>query len=231
MTERVWITRAEPGAGETAVRVATLGLEPIVTPVLEVQRLYPLIDLINVKALAFTSRNGVRAFADLNPERALPAFCVGDATAQAARALGFEDVRSAAGDVSALATLIATVDPGLVLHAAGRHRAGDLGADLSARSVPSALTLVYETKERLPSPLEREALNGVAAVLVHSPRAATVIATCSDLLKEATIIALSPACLAPLAGLGARQRAADAPTEAALLAAIRVGLGKPAPPG
>ncbi|WP_415491802.1 uroporphyrinogen-III synthase, partial [Brevundimonas diminuta] len=40
-----------------------------------------------------------------------PVFAVGDATAEAARAAGFADVRSAAGDIHALARLIAAEAP------------------------------------------------------------------------------------------------------------------------
>ena len=43
---------------------------------------------LGVAALAFTSINGVSAFAELSDRRDLPTFCVGDATADAARELG-----------------------------------------------------------------------------------------------------------------------------------------------
>ena len=82
---RVWVTRAEPGASRTAARLGALGFEPVVAPLLTIRTLTPVIDLSGVAALAFTSVNGVTAFAALNADRDKPVFAVGDATAEAAR--------------------------------------------------------------------------------------------------------------------------------------------------
>ena len=100
--KRVWITRAEPGAARTAARLRDMGFEPIVAPLLAIEQLTPPVpDLATFAALAFTSVNGVAAFAALTPGRDLPVFAVGDATAQAALDAGFADVRSIAGGIEA----------------------------------------------------------------------------------------------------------------------------------
>src|SRR4029453_9258545 len=106
--QRIWITRAQPGADATAERVRALGHEAGVAPV-RAGWLFSAVtlDLSGVAALAFTSANGVRAFADASGERGLKVFAVGAATAQAARAAGFKAVLSADGDVEALAEGIA----------------------------------------------------------------------------------------------------------------------------
>ena len=84
---KIWITRAQPAAELTAQRVRALGHEALVAPLLAVRTLPDVsIDLAGVAALAFTSANGVRAFADLSGERSLRVFAVGAATAQAAAA-------------------------------------------------------------------------------------------------------------------------------------------------
>src|ERR1700760_3247119 len=92
---KIWITRAQPGADATAERVRLMGHEPIIAPLLAV-KLAPGVDvsLSGVAALAFTSANGVRAFADLSGERAIRVFAVGAATAEAAKAAGFRLVLS-----------------------------------------------------------------------------------------------------------------------------------------
>src|SRR5262245_41571800 len=94
----IWITRAQPGADATAGRVRALGREPLVAPLLEVS---PAgggpIDLAGVGALAFTSANGVRAFAAREAGRGLAVFSVGAATAAAARAAGFAEVAASDG--------------------------------------------------------------------------------------------------------------------------------------
>jgi uroporphyrinogen-III synthase len=62
----VWITRARPGALATAERVRALGFEALVDPLLAIEFLDAEIDLSHVAALAFTSANGVEAFARLS---------------------------------------------------------------------------------------------------------------------------------------------------------------------
>ena len=90
---RGWITRAEPGAARTAARLRDMGFEPIVAPLLAIEQLTPPVpDLATFAALAFTSVNGVAAFAALTPSRDCPVFAVGDATAQAAHTIGMATI-------------------------------------------------------------------------------------------------------------------------------------------
>jgi uroporphyrinogen-III synthase len=60
---RVWITRARPEAEATAARIAALGWTPLIAPLLEIRPLPAPLELEGVGALAFSSRNGVRALA------------------------------------------------------------------------------------------------------------------------------------------------------------------------
>ncbi len=170
---KVWITRAEPGASRTAERVRALGHEPVVAPLLEVRALPAAIDLEGVGALAFTSANGVRAFAALSDARALPVFAVGEAPAAAARAAGFADVASADGDVQALAALIARARPaGAVLASLAAEPAGDLIGALQAADVTVQGVAVYETVFT-----DMDAPPAADAVLIHSPKAARRLAS------------------------------------------------------
>lgn len=216
---RVWITRAEPGAARTAARLTALGFEPVVEPLLAVRPLVPLIDLTGVAALAFTSVNGVTAFAALEPDRDKPVFAVGDATAQAAREAGFTDVRSASGDARALAHLIAEAGfRGAFLAPGAAEPAADLAA-LVAGDAEVRTLAVYEAVETgVPAPA------GLDAVLVHSPRAAQALAMHAWALDDRIAVAISPAAAEPLEDLGLREiRIAAAPTDAALIE----GLGEP----
>ena len=98
---------------------------------------------------------------------------VGDATAEAAREAGFNDVRSADGDVNALVALAKReLDParGKLIHIAGDHVAGDLGGELRAAGFSVERRLAYASVAAAPLP---PALNGpLDIVLFHSPRAA-----------------------------------------------------------
>jgi uroporphyrinogen-III synthase len=226
---KVWVTRAEPGASETAQRLIELGHEPLVAPLLIVS---PLIDaspdLSDVGALAFTSANGVRAFAALSSRRDLRVFTVGEATAAAARQAGFADIHTGAGDVAALALEIVErrdTFQGAVLHASAAEPAGDLAGALEAAGISVRSAALYHTTvARSPSPDLLTRLAGAEAVLLHSPKAARALsslcATSLD-LDSAHLLGLSPACLAPLADLAVASRlSAKAPNESDLLALL-----------
>lgn len=232
---RIWITRAQPEAEATAERLRALGHEPLVAPVLEVRAARgEAPDLAGMGALAFTSRNGVRAFAALSPERGLPVFAIGEATAAAAREAGFDRVESAGGDAAALAGLIAgrrgSFD-GEVLYAAPEEPAADLAPALAARGVPARALAVYRTVEIDPPPAATQALaeGGLDAVLVHSAKAARRLAQSAELRAAApglAVYAISEAALGPLQALGFREAlAAPHPDETSLL-----GLPPPAAP-
>ena len=90
---RILITRPEEDAASLADILTGLGHEVRVEPLLSV-RLHDgaALDTADAQALLFTSANGVRAAAQLTTSRHLPALCVGDATAKAAREAGFTRV-------------------------------------------------------------------------------------------------------------------------------------------
>lgn len=224
---RVWITRARPGAERTAARLAALGFTPLAFPLLSIRRLPDaLVDAPPVdgaSSVAFTSPNGVAAFAALTGAlRTRPAFAVGDATADAARQAGFVDVRSAAGDIHALAALIASTAPrGSVLAPGAREPAGDLAALLPG--FPVRRLAVYAAEETGAAPPD-----AFDAVLLHSPRAARALSAAPPESAFGRIaVCISEAAAAPLARLSfAEIRIAATPDEPSMLTA----LGKPAAP-
>lgn len=178
--QRIWITRTQPGADATAERVRALGHEAIIAPLLAVRPVAePEINLRGVAALAFTSANGVRAFAEHCGERELRVFAVGAATAQAARAAGFHTVLSADGDVEALAEGIASRRAqlqGAVLHPGAAEPAGDLAGALEKHGVEARRAILYETGPVKLSDAQAQTLVQADAALLHSPRAAKVLA-------------------------------------------------------
>jgi uroporphyrinogen-III synthase len=221
----VWVTRALPSAEGTARRVRALGLQAVIAPLIQIRTLSggP-IDLTGVGALAFTSANAVTAFAERSFERSLPVFAVGDATAAAARAAGFASVRSAGGDVAALAEAIAPFKgsfKGVVLHPAAAQPAGDLVAALASRDVEARAITVYETRPAKLRPDILAMIPRMDVALLHSPRAAGVLARLLRRRPSAGLIALclSPAVAAPLAASAglARVQVAPLPSEEALL--------------
>ncbi len=170
---RVAVTRAQPEAARTAARIRARGAAAIVAPLLTIVPCGYDTNTEGAQALIFTSSNGVRAFPDARGARDRIVLTVGDATAVAARAAGFADVRSADGDVQSLAALAKReLDPakGKLIHIAGDHVAGDLGGDLRAAGFVVERRLAYASVAALTLP---EALLGpLDIVLFHSARAA-----------------------------------------------------------
>jgi uroporphyrinogen-III synthase len=217
---RVWITRTEPGASQTARAVAALGHGPVVAPVLHVVDLPATVPPAD--ALAFTSPNAVAAFARLTTDRSARVRTVGDATAEAAHAQGFADVRSASGDGAALAQMLADEAAGAIVWPRAETVAFDLAAALAGQVVVTPLP-VYATRPVDPFPSPR-----FDAVLIHSPRAARLLAERlpPDAASGRVAFAISEAAAAPLATLSfARVHVAAHPDEKHLLAP----LGKPPP--
>lgn len=224
---RLWVTRTAPAAHETAARLAALGHTPLVAPLLVVRPL-PLTDRVPTHAaLAFTSRNAVVLWSPNDPDRSRPVFCVGDATAEAARAAGYTDVHSASGDVRDLAVLIRSETPGPILVPGPARPAADLAA-LVGGDTPVHPLAVYETVEADdPAPV---AFDGV---LFHSPRAAAAFADRhAGTAPGRLAFAMSPAVAAPLEALGfSGVRIAARPDEQALIDTLDAQtLGKPPRP-
>lgn len=228
---RFWVTRAEPGATATGARLKALGHEALVAPVIGIVPVEGArIDLAGVGALAFTSANGVQAFAGLSAMRGLPVYAVGDATAEAAKAAGFSEVVSADGDVAALAVLIAARRgdwAGAVLHPSAAKPAGELAGALAAAGVEARTVPVYDIRvaEALSAAVaEALAAGALDGVLIHSPSAARATAALlpPEAAERLAAFALSQACAAPLAALGFRLlEVAPFPRDEALLKLAR----------
>ncbi len=171
----------------------------------------------------------MRAFADLSRQRDQPVFAVGEATATAARQAGFTDIQAGPSDVAALAAAIIhrrNTFQGAVLHPSAAEPAGDLAGALDAAGVAVRTIALYQTVAAdPPAPAIAERLTGVQAVLLHSPKAARVLAGLVPPpldLSTAHLLGLSPACLAPLTDLPAAGRhSAPAPNETDLLALLK----------
>ncbi len=171
------------------------------------------LDLTDAQALLATSANGIRAFARRTARRDIAVFAVGDATARAAEQAGFQQVRSAAGDVAALAELvIGALEPaaGVLVHAAGSRLAGDLAGALEEAGFEVRRAVLYgaETATELPTAaaaaLSERSVDGV---LLYSPRTAATFAdlvrraTLEDCLSEANVFCLSQAVAEKIADL------------------------------
>jgi len=231
---RLLITRPREDAEPLAALLGERGIETALEPLMSiVDSGDPDPDLSGVQAVLITSANGIRAFARRLPERGIAVCAVGDASARAARDLGFANVASASGDVEALSAMVkADRDPGAgaLLHVAGTDVAGDLSGLLEAAGFEVLRAVLYEA--RAAGALSAETRNALKAgtldgVLLFSPRTAALFAelvtdagvseTCRDLIAY---------CLSPAAAEKAQSVAwrdvvvATEPSQEALLRAL-----------
>ncbi len=232
---RILITRPEEDAAALAETLTGLGHQVQLEPLLSVRlREDAALDVTGAQALLFTSANGVRAAAMLTGERGLPALCVGDATARAARDAGFRTVKSAAGDVHDLAALVRGASrpyAGPLVHVAGTVAAGDLASDLAASGFEVRRAVVYEAvaAERF-SEATHAAIKGrrIDAVTLFSPRTARTFARIVQeaglgaMLDTVDLLCLSAAVAEALDALPRRRLLVAAePTQTALIDLIR----------
>ena len=205
MSLAVIVTRAQPGADETAAHLAELGYKAILSPMLKIADTgLDRAALESVTELVFTSANGVRAFLTAGAgTEGFTAWCVGPATSAAAREAGFAIIVEGDGDADDLARLILTARSelaGPLLHIANDAAAGNLVATLKAAGLDARFEAAYRTQAE-PS-LNADALSalaqGPAIVLVHSAKGATALAASGAPLERAGIVAISENAAAPL---------------------------------
>lgn len=233
----VLVTRPAEDAERTAALLAAHGYDALVEPLIAIEpaadAAAALGDLAGVAGLVFTSANGVRAFAGACARRDLPVFAVGPATAEAARSAGFADVRTASGDVDALATLVAAAcrpEAGPLLHVAGEVVAGDLAGRLAEAGFAVQRAVLYRAR---PAAVLTQALkdtlarNRLAAALFFSPRTAQTFVRLirtsglEESCRGMAAICLSRAVADAIGGLPWRATAVAAtPTMDAALAAL-----------
>lgn len=148
-------------------------------------------------AVILTSETGVQAARRLMANKTLPqrALCVGDRTARAAQAAGFQ-ARSADGDADALLAMILADPPdGPLLHLHGRETRGDLAARLAAAGLRVDAVAVYAQEPRPLTAQARALLDGDGPVVLplFSPRTAQLFAATAPHRAALRVAALSPA--------------------------------------
>ncbi len=202
------LTRPRPRAEALLARIETrLGrrVPALIAPLLEVQPLAADYTPRAFDGLILTSAHGAQLARDI---AGLPVWCVGRATARAARVRGAR-VRAVAADADGLLAQLAGREFGRgLLWLRGVHVAGDIAARLGATGIRVRAVTIYDQPARPPDPALTRALEGTAPVVLplYSPRSARLA---GQALRRAgpglRVIALSPAVA------GAWQAAAGAP--------------------
>lgn len=204
-TPTILVTRPEAAAQRFAadLRAAGCTVPLTIAPILEIRPLPGALGAAplapdKVRGVILTSANGVEAFAaqcDLRP----PAWCVGQSTARAAKAEGFDVCVTAVDADDLLRVMVATGTAGPFLHACGRHVRGDLAQRLTLAGLPTDAVALYDQIARPLGSAAEALLQGGASVILplFSPRSAR-------LLAKATQRAAAPLHLVAISDAAAR---------------------------
>jgi uroporphyrinogen-III synthase len=218
------LTRPAAASARTraAVELARPGVVVVESPVMEIARVPFAVGEIP-GGVILTSENGAEVAAGLGLPEGTVAWCVGDRTAEVARAAGLRDI-SADGDAEALLRLILSApEAGPLLHLRGEHARGDIVPRLRAAGRAARDAVVYRQVELPLTAGARAALGGSAPVVVplYSPRSAAILARQGPFAAPLRVVAMSGAVARAATALGPESIVQiDNPDGRAMLSAI-----------
>jgi uroporphyrinogen-III synthase len=209
MSRPLLVLRPEPEAQATAARAQAMGLTALVRPLFGGVALEWTMPDGEFDALMMTSANAVRfGGPGLDAYHTLPLYTVGAATATAAQAAGFTDIRPGQGGVQELLMRIALDAPGRIFFPSAR--------EITAHPEPlfEIVNIAVYAMEALPAPALP--VDGVA--LIHSNRAGDRLSELVTARAGIDIVAISENAAS---GIGTGWRSLQwpsMPTDAAMLA-------------
>jgi uroporphyrinogen-III synthase len=228
--KRVLVLRAAEDAARTAEKLRALNCSAVISPVLEIAATGAAIPCGGYDAVIVTSAKGVEFAGDAHSLRGSPLHAVGEKTAEAARALGF-DPDIVAGNAEAILPLLLEryQRAAHFLYLAGRDRQPILEAGLRGAGHEVHTVEVYEA--RAAEALAAAALSDIAArrviaALHYSRRSAEIFlelardAGIEEALGAMTHFALSEHVAGPLRTLGLDTLVAAKPDEEHLLSLL-----------
>lgn len=214
----ILLTRPAPASARFADKLRRrLGeVEIVIAPLLRIDwKTVPLPTGVPI----FTSQTGVEGFLRAGGAAQGPCWCVGDATAQAARNAGF-DPRSAAGDAAALvAKILESGDSGPYLHLRGAHARGDVAERLRQAGCQVEEAILYDQVAQDLTTKARDLLKSERPVILplFSPRTAAQFAKVSEGTAPLFVAAMSTAVQGALNGVSlVRLLVADRPDAQAM---------------
>ena len=238
---RIALTRPAPESDALARRLAAAGHDAVVVPVMAIAPLAVDLPAAGIDAVVLTSRHATAGLTPAQRERLapLPALAVGAASAAAARAAGFKDVRTAGADAAALRDLARLTLP----HG---HRVLYLAGIVHKPALPDALrgdgrsVTVLPTYDAVPVAWDATTVEALRAAppdawLHFSARSAALAAEqmtgagLGDAFREAAHLCLSADVASSLHRVGAAKvTIADRPTCESLVQAVSQILTTPA---
>lgn len=228
MAYSILITRPEPAGSDFAAQLRArlgAGVQIVTSPIMRIEQVAgALPDLSRTGTLVLTSVHAACALSDLPQATRPTCYCVGAATAAAARAAGFPAVDGGGDARALLARILADRPPGPIHYLRGEHIAANLLAEFSAAGYEAGETMVYRQREQ-PLNAEAEALlsDDVPVILpLFSPRSAALFFQAVPVGAPLYIAAISPNAADRVpSGRATRLVVAASPTAEAMLDAIQ----------
>jgi uroporphyrinogen-III synthase len=175
----ILLTRPADVARQFAAQLRTrLGaVDIVISPLLEITWASGLPgDIIGTPI--FTSRNGVAGYVKAGGTASGLCWCVGDATANAARAAGFAPRASSGNAQTLIAAILKSGEPGPFVHLRGAYTRGEVAKRLTQSGRSTQEVIVYDQKPRdLTADAHRRLKSEKPVVLpLFSPRTAAQFA-------------------------------------------------------
>ncbi|MBR9650384.1 uroporphyrinogen-III synthase [Thalassovita aquimarina] len=192
----------------------------MISPLLQIDPVGRAPDLAGARAVIFTSQNALLAVAE---GQGMPCYAVGSATADAARAAGFDPIAVERNAEDLFQRIMADHPSGPLLHLHGRHARGRLAERLTDAGIETREEVVYEQRETPLSTVAETLLRGEQTVIVplFSPRSAKIFARQHVGQAPLFIAAMSDAVIEALGTLPVRRvERAQTPDATAMIAAI-----------
>lgn len=170
----ILLTRPENASRRFAAQLReTLGsVEVVISPLLEIRPLVQAVDLSGVSALVFTSAHAVPFGA-----RGMRCYCVGDATARAAKAAGMQAISAGSDSAGLTRRILADGETGPLLHIRGVHTRGQVAQTLSDAGCQTSEIVAYDQAALPLSDTAKALFVGDSPVIVpvFSPRSAEIL--------------------------------------------------------
>lgn len=176
------------------------GLQVIYAPLIAVRSLGQDIDLTGVKAVIFTSSNGVSAALGVSGSHGLLAFCVGQHTTLEAQKAGWQAVFGGATSDELIDDLSTRGLDGALLHLRGKHVRGSVSERLNAEGLNCRDQVIYDQPLQTLTNEAKLTLSSLRDVVVpiFSPRTARQFADLCPNGAKIQLIAMSEAVAEPL---------------------------------
>ncbi|MYM55318.1 uroporphyrinogen-III synthase [Thalassovita mangrovi] len=195
-------------------------VQVVISPLMRIEPVGTAPDLVGAGTLIFTSQNALAAVPD---GQGRPCYTVGDATAAAAQAAGFDPIAVEPDAEALFQRIMADRPAGPLLHLRGHHARGRLAERLTGAGIATDEKVVYEQRETALSDEAETLLSGEEPVIVplFSPRSAKIFVSQYAGDAPLFIAAMSDAVADALGGLPVQQVArAAAPDAAAMIDTI-----------